>query len=93
MAEKYDKPLRARDEHYTFIRFDIFHEESLPKAEFFVHCIITRMKYMVSNGRYDGWRPKPGIELTSLLEFATKEYLKSQRQGRRRNASKKSMMS
>jgi hypothetical protein len=85
MAEKYHRPIRPTDDYYQSVTFDIFHEDSIPKTEFFTHCIITHIKYLVTNQGCGGWRPKGGIELTNLLEFAAKEYHKKVRLAQRRD--------
>lgn len=55
---------------------DLFRVDAVQRAEFLVQTIITRVKYMVSNKRHTGLTPKEDLDLTGLLEFATREYQK-----------------
>ncbi len=60
--------------HGEEVKVDLFQADAIQRAEFLVQTIITRVKYMVSNKRHTGLAPKDDLDLTGLLELATREY-------------------
>lgn len=68
------KATLERDQFYSAIKFDVFQADSFGRAEFYVHTIITKIKYLVTNTGWNGHRPKADIELGNLIEEAEKEY-------------------
>ncbi len=59
------------------ILFDYFEPDCMTRAEFYIHTIISKIKYMVSHHRWRGYVMKDNTELTDLIESATIEYSRS----------------
>lgn len=55
------------------ISFGLCEPDSLTKAEFYMHSIITKVKYMVTK-KFGYGRPKDDIDLVDLIDFAAAEY-------------------
>lgn len=56
------------------IRFDLCDPESLGRAEFYTQTIITKVKYMVTNKRGYGVKPKDDLDFDDLIDAATRDY-------------------
>lgn len=56
------------------IRFDLCDPESLGRAEFYAQTIITKIKYMVTNKKWYGVKPKDDLDFDDLIDAATRDY-------------------
>jgi hypothetical protein len=66
------------------IAFDIFEDDAIQRAEFYVQTIITRIKYMVGNNGYFGMQAKDDLDLTDPIEASTQDYNRLQLKHKRR---------
>lgn len=65
---------RKKVGHGEEAKIDLYQADAVQRAEFLVQTIVSRMKYSVSNKRHAGLVPKADLDLTGLLELATKDY-------------------